>query len=161
MLLFYKKRGELVKATFNGHTFYSDTVTLDNAYTEVTGKTKTEYDKEMQERHKKYRQEEKDYKRKIPELTKEWITKGHEILDKKYWKNWDKIVPLRLKDLYRGMELGACLSIIETLNNNSEFYDAKYILDKQNHSGASYNLVVYLVSNFCDRGTEFKNFLEK
>lgn len=47
----------------------------------------------------------------------EWIEKGNKILDKKYHPLWAKIVPIRLKDLYRGFEPGACLDIVEQLNN--------------------------------------------
>lgn len=39
---------------------------------------------------KKFHQE--DFK-----LKNEWIAKGHEILDEKYWKEWDKMVPISLK----------------------------------------------------------------
>jgi len=43
-LLSYREKGKLVVAKFNGVTLYSDTVTLDLAYREITGKTKTEFD---------------------------------------------------------------------------------------------------------------------
>jgi hypothetical protein len=36
----------LLKGTFNGHTFYSDTVTMDSAYMTVMGKTKAELDED-------------------------------------------------------------------------------------------------------------------
>lgn len=36
--------GELVYGKFNGVTLYSDTVTMDDAYKEITGKTKAEFD---------------------------------------------------------------------------------------------------------------------
>lgn len=39
-LLEYKKKGKLAFGVFNGHKLYSDTVTLDSAYKEITGKTK-------------------------------------------------------------------------------------------------------------------------
>lgn len=43
-LLSYREKGELVVSKFNGVTLYSDTVTLDSAYQEITGKTKMEFD---------------------------------------------------------------------------------------------------------------------
>ena len=46
LLLKYKESGESVFLSYRGHTFYSDTVTMDSAYLEVFGKTKEEYDKE-------------------------------------------------------------------------------------------------------------------
>jgi hypothetical protein len=43
-LLSYREKGKLAVVKFNGVTLYSDTVTLDSAYREITGKTKTEFD---------------------------------------------------------------------------------------------------------------------
>jgi hypothetical protein len=43
-LLSYREKGKLAVGKFNGVTLYSDTVTLDSAYREITGKTKTEFD---------------------------------------------------------------------------------------------------------------------
>lgn len=43
-LLEYHKQNRLVSAYFNGVTLYSDTVTMDDAYLKITGKTKAEFD---------------------------------------------------------------------------------------------------------------------
>ena len=50
-LLEYHSRGEKVSAVFNEKVFYSDTVTIDNAYIVLTGKTKAEFEefKKMEE----------------------------------------------------------------------------------------------------------------
>lgn len=42
-LLNYKKKEKLVYGKFNGVTLYSDTVTMDSAYREITGKSKAEF----------------------------------------------------------------------------------------------------------------------
>lgn len=42
-LLNYKKKGKLACGKFNGVTLYSDTVTTDSAYLEITGKSKAEF----------------------------------------------------------------------------------------------------------------------
>lgn len=44
-LLSYKIDGKAVCGKFNGITLFSDTVTMDGAYKEITGKTKAEFDK--------------------------------------------------------------------------------------------------------------------
>ena len=44
-LLEYKKNGQMVKFNFNGHWLYSDTVTMDGAYLECTGRNKADFDK--------------------------------------------------------------------------------------------------------------------
>jgi hypothetical protein len=43
-LLSYREKGKLAVGKFNGVTLYSDTVTLDSAYREITGITKMEFD---------------------------------------------------------------------------------------------------------------------
>ena len=158
-LLKRKENGELVCADFNGHTLCSDTVTMDGAYLEIVGKTKAEYDKEQEDWMENIRREEEEHKAKIPELTKEWIKKGHEILDKKYWDLWDECVPTRLEDLYHGMELKACLDIVKPLNDNCSMEEAKEIIESQNHSGLSFGLIRHMVRAFCDRGEEFAKYI--
>lgn len=158
-LLEHNERGELVCADFNGHMLYSDDVTVDSAYLKILGKTKAEFDKTQEEWGENYRREEETHKSKIPELTKVWIEKGHKILNEEYWAEWDKCVPIRLDDLYRGMELKCCLNIIEPLNSGCSLDVAKEIIDGQDHSGMSFSLVRAMVKAFCDRGQEFAEYV--
>ena len=160
-LLEYKKNGELVCGDFNGHTLYSDTVTVDGAYIEILGKTKAEFDRKQEEWREEFRRREEEHKARIPELSKEWIEKGHTILDKKYWSEWDECVPIRLEDLYHGMELRCCLDIVKPLNDGCSLEDTKKIIESQDHSGMSYGLVRSMVRAFCDRGNEFSEYLSK
>lgn len=154
-----KSYNEPVCGLFNGKMLYSDE-NVDDAYKKVTGKTKTEFDKEMQEEHLQREKEEREHKEAIPKLTVEYIEKAEKILDKKYLLDWAKCVPTRLNDLYRGMELDACLEIIEKLNKGCDLKVAKDIIDNQGHSGMSYGLVRLMVQNFCDRGEEFAKYVK-
>lgn len=158
-LLEYKKRGELVYCDFNGHMLYSDNVTIDSAYLEIVGMTKEEFDREQERQREEYRKREEEHKAKVPELTKEWIEKGHEILDEKYWDYWDECVPIRLSDLYHGMELKCCLDIVKPLNDGCSLEEAKKIIESQGHSGMSFGLVRVMVRDFCDRGEDFAYFV--
>lgn len=155
----YKEKGELVYGVFNGKELYSDVDDIDSAYKKVTGKTKYEFKAEEQKRHEEYDAEKKKHKEAIPELTKEWIEKGKAILDEKHHEYWAKIVPIRLGDLYRGMELGACLDIVKELNAGCEMELAKAIIEGQGHSGMSFSLVRSMVKRFCDRGDEFASYV--
>lgn len=155
LLKSYDKKGKKVKYSFNGVVLYSDTVTLDSAYKQITGRSKAEMDALIAEENEKYRREEREHREKIPALTDEWIEKGHKILDEKYWEKWDRCVPIRLDDLYHGMELGCCLEIVEALNNGCELSHALDLMEKQNHSGMSWGLVRSMIYSFCDRGQEF------
>lgn len=155
-----KKHKDLVCGSFNGQTLYSDIDDLDSAYKKITGKTKIEFDEAKQKRHEECEAEKRKHEESIPELTKEWIEKGKTILDRKYLEVWDKCVPIRLGDLYRGMELGNCLDIVKELNNDCELNVAKKIIEEQGHSGMSFSLVCSMIRSFCDRGNEFVNFLK-
>jgi hypothetical protein len=154
----FKERGELVYGEFNGHNIYSDIDDLDTAYKKITGKIKSEFDAERKAEHDRYKEEERKHKESIPELTKEWIAKGNAILDKKYHELWAKCVPIRLDDLYQGMELKNCLEIVEQLNNGKALEDVKPLIQNQGHSGMSFGLVCSMVKSFCDRGAEFVEF---
>ena len=48
-LLFLKKHGFKAFGIFNGYKLFSDTVTLESAYKEITGYTKEEYVKRIEE----------------------------------------------------------------------------------------------------------------
>lgn len=155
-----KAHKDLVCGEFNGQILYSDVDDADSAYKKIVGKTKSEFDSEMKAENEKYKEEERKHKELIPELTKEWIQKGNTILDEKYRELWAKCVPIRLGDLYRGMELGNCLEIVEQLNKGESLEGVKPLIDNQGHSGMSFGLVCSMVSSFCDRGVEFVNYVK-
>jgi hypothetical protein len=144
---------------FNGQILYSDIDDVESAYKKVTGKTKAEFDAERKAENDHYKKEQQKHKEAIPELEKEWIEEGNNILNEKYHEKWAKCVPIRLNDLYQGMELGACLDIVIELNNGCPLDEAKAIIESQGHSGMSFNLVCSMVNSFCDRGTEFVEYV--
>ena len=108
----------------------------------------------------RYRKGEEELNEKFSELVELWIDRGHAALDEIYWNKWDEIVPIRINDLYKGMELEACLEIIEALNSGCTLEKAKVIIDAQNHSGMSFSLVCRMVYAFCERGEEFVDSLK-
>ena len=155
----YKEQNKLVFGVFNGKSLYSDVDDLDSAYKKITGKTKVEFDAEAKRENDRYEEEQRKHQEAIPDLTKEWIEKGNAILAEKYHEKWEKCVPIRLSDLYHGMELGATLDIVKELNGGCELDVAKSIIDGQGHSGMSFGLVCSMVKAFCDRGDEFVSFV--
>lgn len=154
------EKGNLCYINFNGQKLYSDIDTLDTCFKKVTGKTKAEFDEDKRKRQAEYEAENKRHEEAIPKLTEEWIKKGNAILDKKHHELWAKIVPVRLKDLYKGFELGACLDIVKELNAGCELDKAKGIIEEQGHSGMSFGLVCSIIKEFCDRGTEFVKYVK-
>lgn len=152
------KQDDLVCLEFNGKMLYSDIDDLDSAYKKITGKTKSEFDEAERQRQAEYEREKREHEEAIPRLTTEWIEKGKAILDEKHHELWTKIVPVRLGDLYRGMELGACLDIVKQLNNGCELEKAKTMIEEQGHSGMSFGLVCSMIKAFSDRGDEFVKY---
>lgn len=153
-----KSHKDLVKGTFNGQVLYSDIDDIDSAYKKVTGKTKAEFDEAEKQRQIEYKRQQEEHKEAIPKLTIEWVEKGKNILDKKHHELWTKIVPIRLGDLYQGMELGNCLEIVEQLNKGAELEEVKPLIENQGHSGMSFGLVCSMVREFADRGNEFVEY---
>ena len=60
----YNNVGELKYVDFNEHILYSDTVTIDSAYVEITGKTKAEFEAEQERLRIQYEEEERRRKAK-------------------------------------------------------------------------------------------------
>lgn len=163
-LLQFKERGELVKYNFNGHWLYSDTVTMDSAFLEVTGKNKADFDKAQEEYFEKLRVERELAEKAAKENIPNWIEKGHKAFTEDKWEEWDKIVPIRAEDLYHGMELDNTLQIQEILSSEyseESFEKAKKCMEKQGHSGMSWSLVCAMIKEFCTYGEEFVMWLNK
>lgn len=156
----YKEKNELAYGVFNGVILHSNVDDVNSAYKKITGKTKSEFDQARKEENDKYQEQKRNHEKLIPQLTKEWIDKGSVILDKKYQELWAKCVPIRLSDLYEGMELQCCINIIVELNNNCTLDEAKNIIESQGHSGMSFSLVRSMVKSFCNRGEEFYNYVK-
>ena len=152
------KNKTLASGDFNGTTLYSDTVSLDSAYSEVTGMTYFERcEADIAEKVRRDK-EEQERQTRLPSNIAAWIERGSGLVKPEKFEYWTKIVPIRANDLYHGMELNACLDIIEILNAGCSIASAKKKIDDQNHSGMSYSLVRALVREFAERGEEFVEY---
>lgn len=141
--------------TFNTIVITSK-MTLDEAYIAVTGKTKEDADKAYKNYIDKLKQEEMEHKVNIPLLEKEWIEKAKGIIREDKLSRWNEIVPIRLGDLYRGMELGCTLKLVEMLDiNNCALDEVKEEFYNQGHSGMSAGLMFSMLREFCVRSEEF------
>ena len=139
---------------FNDVMLYS-TDSLDGMFLKVTGQTEAEFKHDREQEQLEYKRKELEHKYKIPDLTQEWIEKGKLILDEEKWSLWEEMVPIRLGDLYKGMELGCCLEILEILKTNEQEKTKQAIYD-QGHSGMSFGLVCSMLYALCeDKDKEF------
>lgn len=153
--------GEEYYVEFNGNMLYSDTVTMDSAYLAVTGYTKAEHDEGERKEYEERAEKERKHKESIPKLTKQWIDRGEKVLSPDKLDEWKRCVPMRLNDLYEGMELGCTLDVIEALNNGATFEEAKQIVEGQHHSGMSFGLMCSMFRSFYDDGVRFAEYLRK
>ena len=78
LLMAYRANGDHVYCEYNGHKLYSDNISMEAAYIEITGKTKEEYEKEKQELYDQFEDEykkqkvlEQHYKEKVLESQNE------------------------------------------------------------------------------------------
>lgn len=159
-LLYYKEKGKLVYGVFNGHKLYSHTVTMDNAYKEITGNTKKEFDDYLKKQSEEYEKQKQEHLESIPFKTSLWVKKGREILEESKWELWEKIVPIRLNDLYQGMELEQCLDVVKLLKKDGKFNEAKELIYNQGHSGMSFGLICSMIKEFSPIGEEFVKFIK-
>lgn len=148
---------------FNGERL-SSSDTLDDMYKKVTGHTKEEYNNIINQQ--KEERAKKEFKESIPKLTEEYKKKARGIIPENRLESWDRIVPIRLNDLYHGMELDCWLELIEILNDTNLSYDVKMVkgMDmfyKQGHSGMSGNLVMSGLKQFHPLGNDLVEFINK
>ncbi|ASN68314.1 hypothetical protein 10S11_52 [uncultured Caudovirales phage] len=122
-LLQYKDKGILACGEFNGVMLYSDTVTLDTAYKEITGKTKAEIDKTKQEWEEKLERERRVQKEKVHELVLEW--QKRETPFGYVWKDGEVKINENNADILKWIYK----MTLEYLNNPPN-YLAKEIIDK-------------------------------
>ena len=81
----------------------------------------------------------------------QWIDWGKENLKPEVQELWKEVVPIRLDDLYEGMELVALKEIAEAYNEGKSREEIKEILINQGHSGMSYGLMRALIYDFIDK----------
>ena len=81
----------------------------------------------------------------------QWVDWGKENLKPEVQELWEEVVPIRLDDLYDGMELVALKEIVEAYNDGKPREEIKEILINQGHSGMSYGLMCALVYDFIDK----------
>lgn len=150
-----KTNGEDVFCDFNGHELHSANISIDSAYQEVMGCTKTEFDQKEQMRHQQYEEKERKAKEQAIKNIPTWIARGRELIFPERYEEWEKCVFSRVDDLYHGKELDSSLAIMEALKNGATIKEADKILNNQGHSGVSAALVRNIVFNFSNQGPEF------
>ncbi len=148
---------------FNCHILYS-TDSLDDIYIRVTGKTKQEFDEYQRQQLEIHEKEEAEFKARIPKLIEEYKERARGIIPRESLELWDKVVPVRLGDLYHGMELDCWLDLISILNDESKSKDDRFkeclrLFIKQGHSGTSAWFVRSGLCRFHNLGRELADYI--
>ena len=150
--------GDTCFGMFNDKEIRS-TDTLDEAYVKVLGKTKAEFDDAVKKEREEYERKKKEHEDNIPNLVPEYCEKARGVILEDQYEFWDKIVPIRLRDLYRGMELDATLDLCKIMRDESVGYDERIrkaydTFMGQGHSGMSASLVASMLKTFCPDGED-------
>lgn len=150
---------------FNGKILYS-TDTLDKIYAKVVGMTKREHDEYLHKEHEEYERREAEFKTKIPQLINEYRERARGIVPEEHLDYWDEIVPIRLNDLYHGMELDCWLELIAVLNDVSKEEMERLeichsLFSKQGHSGMSAGVVFSGLKYFHPLGEILVTYISK
>ena len=153
-----KLTGEDCFGEFNGKMLYS-TDTVDEAYKRVLGKTKAEFDDEQRKRKEEYDRAKREHQARIPQLTEHYRKTARGLVLDSELEFWDKIVPIRLGDIYRGMELQNVLDCCKIMRDESLVYAARIekaydVFMAEGHSGMSASLTMAMLRRFCPNGNE-------
>ena len=154
----------VIYAVFNGvEILHTDTP--DEISVKVTGKTIAEREAAGKAWREEYDRKEREHQARIPELTEKYKKEARGVIPEDKLELWDKIVLIRLKDLYRGMELEEWLKMIRVLNENKpkeeRFAICKEIFYNAGHSGMSGNLVLSGLCEFHPDGKELAELINK
>lgn len=162
-----KELGNNAYGMFRGVKISTDNLCVDDIYKEVTGKTKEEFDKNLEVLIKNYAEEKRRNNEAMERIAEEripyWIETGHEIFPEELWEQWDEIVPIRAKDVLHGMELDLVIFIqLNILEDKEHFYEKiknqPMLMEKDT---LVFQLTCLLIRVFCENGDEIVEYLEK
>ena len=102
-----------------------------------------------------WEKERKAAEEKAKERIPSWIERGQALIFPERYEKWEQCVQDSVKHLYYGMDLDAALEIMEVLDKGASIEEAKKILDDQNHSGMSDEIVRSIIFHFSSKGPEF------
>ncbi len=146
------KTGDVTSGSFNNYTITSQ-MTLDKCYRIITGKSMAEFEEAVRKRAEEYERKEKELQERAPAMVEEYKEKAKGLIKDGEWDYFVKILPIRVGDLYHGMEIQSMLDIIRVLLDNKEdeaaaLDEAVKVFEDQGHSGCSAGLVIGLVKRF-------------
>lgn len=148
--------GEDCRLRFN-NSYLLSTDSIDEAYLRIVGMTKAEHDAFRQKKQEERERELAEHKARIPKLTEKYRNEARGLVIDSELEFWDKIVPIRLGDLYRGMELQQVLDCCKIMRDESLVFTERLekaydVFMNAGHSGMSAGLTMSMLRRFCPDG---------
>lgn len=85
----------------------------------------------------------------------EWKKRGEALIYPERKENWHKCVEGRARDLYKGMDLVNAMEVMEALEQGETIEEATKIAEDAGHSGASWGMMMRIVTTFSKQGPAF------
>ena len=152
----YREKGlNVYISCYNDIKLYSCDVTIDSAYVELTGQTKAEFDKSIEETDKKIKAEQEQKKAELIAKIPSYIEEGKKIIYPERLEDWTKEIKSSIEGIYQGAPLIEALDLMKQLDKGESLEKVKETLDNKNVGGNAYEIVIRIVLNFSKRGPEF------
>jgi hypothetical protein len=147
-------------AEFNGFLFFTDDedLTIDHLYQTICGESKAEHLNKRCHLRMEATAREIKYKMIKAERISSFIKSGLRNLPPKHHEKWIDIVPIRVMDMYHGLDLENFLELYENLQIET-FETVKECFIEQGHSGGSGFLVLSMLKEFSPKGADFVKFM--
>lgn len=147
-------------ATFNGFLFFTDDedLTIDHLYQTICGESKAEHLAKRRNLYVESLARETKHKIMQAEHISSFIKSGLKVLPRKKHEKWIDIVPVRVMDLYHGLDLENFLELYDNLQIET-FETVKECFLSQGHSGGSAGVVLLMLKEFSPRGKDFAKFM--
>ena len=154
-LLEAKAEGKHVFCDFNGVKLYSDSVTLDSAYTEICGCTKAEWDerlkKDIAESEKRMEEDRKRATDNIPNV----IERGKSLIYPFRHEEWAMLVEADANGDYCGLITTDAIEIMTAIEEEKTVGELVEMFKEQGHSGWSASLTRNVIMTYSRNGYPF------
>lgn len=154
-LLEAKVEGKHVFCNFNGVKLYSDSVTLDSAYTEICGCTKAEWDERRKKDHEELvKSLEEDKKRAIENIPSQ-IERGKALIYPFRHDSWAELVKASAEGDYHGLMTENAIEIMTAIEEEKPMDEILKIYEEQGHSGWTYSVTRHIIMTYSRNGYPF------
>ena len=143
--------GANVSYDFNGHTLYSEGITLDSAYMEILGQTKKEFDAAVEAERQEFLNPKKTKEEEIDEV----IQRGKLVVETGKEDAWESFVKENSDDKLGFSLVKNALEVMEAFEKGKSMEEAHKIFDSEGHSGFSASWTLAKIEGFGDKDNLF------